>query len=260
MTVETKIVEVSYEERVAILTLNRPDSLNSLNMEMLTQFVQCLKDVRDSEADFLVLKGNGKAFSAGGDIKMMLSSDSHESFDKVMDVIGELITTLYTLPQMTISALHGAVAGLGLSIALASDYILAEKQTKVAMNFIGIALIPDGAGHFLLEKRLGAHKAKQIIWKGDVLTADQAQALELVDEVIEGDMKEAVNNTLAYWKQKPALALKETKNIYVKSSLAELQSILEMEKAGQSKMRKSADHLEGIQAFIEKRKPIFNKK
>ncbi|WP_110113822.1 enoyl-CoA hydratase [Bacillus sp. CGMCC 1.16541] len=260
MTVETKIIEVAYEGRVAILTLNRPSSLNSLNMEMLTEFVQGLKEVRDSETDFLVLKGNGKAFSAGGDIKMMLSPDSHESFDKVMDVISELITTLYTLPQMTISALHGAVAGLGLSIALASDYILAEKQTKVAMNFIGIALIPDGAGHFLLEKRLGAHKAKQIIWKGDVLTADQAYDLELVDEVVEDNMVEAVDKALAYWKQKPASALRETKNIYVKSSLPHLQSILEMEKVAQSKMRKSADHLEGIQAFVEKRKPVFNKK
>ncbi|TYR79012.1 enoyl-CoA hydratase [Priestia megaterium] len=258
MTVEVKVVELIIKDRIAILSLNRPDSLNALNIELLQQLVQCLKEVKESEVDFLVLKGNGRVFSAGGDIKMMMEPNHAATFEQIMDLINEAVLTLYSLPQMTICALHGAAAGLGLSLALAADYIIAEQRTKIAMNFIGIALIPDGGGHFFLEKRIGEHRAKQLIWKGETLSAAEAYKIGIIDEIKEGDLTSAVEEYLSYWLKKPALALKETKNIYVETSIEQLKQVLRLEKQAQASMSKSKDHQEGIEAFLAKRVPVFN--
>ncbi len=99
MTVELKAVELVLQERIATISFNRPDALNALNEEVLEQFIQCLKVVEESEADFLIVKGNGKVFSAGGDINMMMSPSQSERFEQVMDLINEAVLTLYSLPQ-----------------------------------------------------------------------------------------------------------------------------------------------------------------
>ncbi|MBN8253557.1 enoyl-CoA hydratase [Priestia flexa] len=260
MTVNLKVVELEMKERVAILSLNRPESLNALNIEVLQQLVQCLKEVEESQADIVVLQGKGNVFSAGGDIKMMLDPNRADSFRKVMDLINEVTLRLYTLPQLTISAIHGAAAGLGLSIALASDYIIAQKDAKIAMNFIGIGLIPDGGGHFLLAKRLGNHRAKQLIWQGETLSAEKAYKIGIIDEIKEGDLAKHVEDYVSYWLKKPALALKETKRIFVETSIEELKTVLQLEKRSQFSMSQSDDHQEGIEAFLAKRLPVFNQR
>ena len=97
-----------------------------------------------------------------------------------------LLLLLYSMPKLTISAVYGAAAGLGFSLALATDHIIADKTSKLAMNFIGIGLIPDGGSHFFLEKRLGETKAKQVIWDGKMMNADEALELGLIEEVAMG--------------------------------------------------------------------------
>ncbi|MEW4285471.1 enoyl-CoA hydratase [Priestia koreensis] len=256
MAVETKLVELTYEDRVATMILNRADALNALNLEMLKEVLSALQHVKEQGTDFLVIKGSGKAFSAGGDIKMMLAPSHDESFGDVMGVINQLITTLYQLPTITIAAVNGAAAGLGLSLALACDYIIADERAKLAMNFIGIALIPDGGGHFLLEKRMGAHEAKKLIWEGEVLTAQQGLEKHIIDETA-SDLDAAVEQKVGAWKKKPVLAMKKTKDIYVSQSLSQLKASLEMEKEGQGQMNQTKDHREGIEAFVQKRPPVF---
>lgn len=248
-------------DRVAHIILNRPQVLNAMDVEMLQELVTTLKDVStNSDVDIVVLGGNGRGFSAGGDIKTMLSSTDDSAFFPVMDTISEVITTLYTMPKLVISAIHGPVAGLGLSFALAADYIIAEKQSQLAMNFIGIGLIPDGGGHFFLQQRVGEQKAKQIIWDGRKITGDAALELGLVDEVVEEDLQKAVLLKVREWLHKPISAMIETKMILSQSNLPTLLKILELEKLGQHKMRATADHQEGIRAFLEKRRPNYTGK
>ncbi|MFC3883810.1 enoyl-CoA hydratase [Bacillus songklensis] len=251
-----RLVELAFTDRVATLTLNRPQSYNALNQEMLKEMVEALEEVKKSSADFLVLKGSGKAFSAGGDIKMMTMPETGELFPQILETIGAMVLTLYTMPQLTIAAIHGSAAGLGLSLALACDYVIAEEQAKVAMNFIGIGLIPDGGGHYFLKERLGAHQAKHLIWKGEVLSGAEAQRIGVVDEAT-ADLEQALQQKLSEWARKPVLAMKETKQLYMQQTAAELQHILKMETKGQAKMRDTKDHREGIQAFLEKRLPTF---
>lgn len=253
-------VHCSIEKETATIRLNRPHAMNALNMEMMQELSCCLKEVsRDDDVNIVVMTGEGPVFSAGGDIKEMMSAMDEAQFHSVMDTITDIALYFYSMPKLTIAAIHGAAAGLGLSIALAADFVLCETDSKLAMNFIGIGLIPDGGGHFMLERRLGAVKAKKVIWDGKVISGAEAAEMGLVDRSVSPD---AVQQEVAYLlkelQQKPIQAMIKTKKIMADLHRPQLLKTLELEKQGQQKMRESTDHQEGVRAFLEKRKPVFN--
>lgn len=250
-------VLLQYDGQVATVTLNRPEQLNAMNEELLDELLTKLKEVKNSRAKVVVLTGAGRAFSAGGDMKMMLEANEPESFEKVMKTIKEIVLTFYSMPKITIAKINGAAAGLGLSLALAADVSIAKADAKVAMNFIGIGLIPDGAGHFFMEQRLGTVNAKHTIWEGKVMTAQEGYELGIVDLVTSDDLDTVVQNKVDTLLQSPILAMIETKKVLHEQHLSTLTSILDRETKGQLAMRQTKDHLEGVQAFLEKRKPNF---
>lgn len=254
----TEKVNVSVGGRVATLELNRPEDLNALNKELIKDLICKLKEINDSdEIDVVVLTGKGEAFSAGGDMKWMISSLNESDFYSTMDCINELVVTLYGISKLTIAAVKGTAAGLGLSLALATDYIIADKSSKVALNFIDIGLIPDGGGHFFLEKRLGEIKSKQIIWEGKSLHVEEALQIGLIQEIAEGELQETLDVRISEWLKRPIQAMIKTKKILAEKNRPQLLKVLELEKHGQFKMRETFDHREGIHAFIEKRSPKF---
>lgn len=257
----TETVSLQINGRVATVEMNRPESLNALNRDMLKGLLTTMKEVSQlDEVDVVVLKGKGRAFSSGGDIKTMLLESNESDFSLIMDCINELVVTIYSMPKLTISAVSGAAAGLGFSLALATDYILAEKTSKLAMNFIRIGLIPDGGSHFFLQQRLGEDKAKQLIWEGNVLSSEEALQMGLIHEIAEGDLSDALEAKLNKWLNSPTEAMIKTKKLLADKNRPLLLKVLELEKLGQHKMRQTEDHQEGIQAFIEKRNPVFKGK
>lgn len=257
MRYETLTIEKT--GRLATLTLNRPQSMNAMNAIMMKEIAEALEGLHEEEnVQVLLIKGEGRAFSAGGDIKAMLDPNSPMDIDTVMVDVSRLAKALYTLPMITIASVHGAAAGLGFSLVLGCDVVIAEENSKLAMNFIGIGLVPDGAGHFFLKERIGIPKAKQLIWSGKVLNGHDALALGLIDEVTaEGRAFERAEDTAAKFLASPVKAMIASKNILHTQNVLELESILSLESSSQSAMRKSEDHLEGIQAFVEKRKPHY---
>jgi 2-(1,2-epoxy-1,2-dihydrophenyl)acetyl-CoA isomerase len=248
-------VSLTFSNQLAILELNRPQSLNAMNEQMLTELLAALKEVEKSDALILLITGKGRGFSAGGDIKTMLNVADHEKFFSIMETIKQLIVTVYSLSKLVVAAVHGPAAGLGFSFALASDYLIATKDARLAMNFIGIGLIPDGGGHFFLERRLGEAKAKQLIWEGKTMNAEEAFHLGLVDDIVE--KIEEIHEKIAWWQTKPLQAMIETKKIYTELNKERLLQVLQLETSGQQKMRQTKDHHEGVRAFLEKRKPNF---
>lgn len=258
MTYETLKIDQTGE--VLTVTLNRPEALNSMNGQMIDELTNFFTDLHnDTTSKVVVLKGEGRAFSAGGDIKAMLANDGSFDIGDIMSKLEKLALAYYTLPKLTIAAVHGAAAGLGFSLVLASDFILAEKSAKLAMNFIGIALVPDGGGHFFLKERVGVPKAKQIIWEGKMMTGQQAHEATLVDQVVEdGHLQATLDHFTNQLTASPVQAMLESKKILHGIKTDELQQVLAGEAAAQTAMRSAADHLEGIDAFVNKRKPQFN--
>lgn len=251
-------IEVTYTDKIATIAFNRPEVMNALHAGMLEELKQTLMEISANDSiQIVILKGNGNAFCSGGDIKsMLLGNNEEKDFQHVMDLINETALTLYTMPKLTISAVHGAAAGLGLSLALGTDYIIAHPDSKIAMNFIGIGLIPDGGGHFHLQRKLGEGKAKQLIWAGDVHLAPKALELGMIDEVADS-LQDAVIRLTTKWLSKPVQAMIRSKLILAEANRAQLESSLAQEKSGQYQMRQTYDHQEGIKAFLEKRKPQF---
>lgn len=255
-------LELTKQGRTGYLKLNRPQAMNAMSGTMMKELADCFEALHhDSTLQVLVIHGEGKAFSAGGDIKEMMDPANPMDIDSVMVDVSRLAKALYTLPQVTIAAIHGASAGLAFSMALACDYIIAEENSKLAMNFIGIGLVPDGGGHFFLKERVGTAKAQHMIWAGQVLKAYDALAKGIIDEVTaEGRSMEYANDYVEQTLASPVKAKLATKHILHHLKVAELEQVLELEASAQSTMRKSTDHLEGIQAFVEKRKPQFQGK
>ncbi|WP_240732971.1 enoyl-CoA hydratase [Jeotgalibacillus sp. S-D1] len=252
-------IKVEIEGTTGWITLNRPENLNALQLEMMEELVETLKELnRDPDIYLVVLKGEGRGFCSGGDIKTMLSMEGEGQFQTFMEIISELSLVLYSMDKITVSAIHGAAAGLGFSIALATDFIVAEEGSKIAMNFIGIGLVPDGGGHFFLKERIGAQKAMQLIWKGEVMNGQEAYALGLIDKVVaENKGLEEARKLVAGFQRSPLKAMMETKSILRSNQVSELKAVLASEQESQWRMRQTEDHKEGIKAFVEKRKPNF---
>ncbi|WP_188207832.1 enoyl-CoA hydratase [Alkalibacillus aidingensis] len=250
-------VQVHYDQEVATITLNRPEKMNALNEELLQTLRDKMVEVEHSSAKIVILTGEGHAFSAGGDLNMILQASEASEFKNIMATIKEIVMTFYQMPKLTISAINGAAAGLGLSLALAADYVIAKKDAKIAMNFIGIGLIPDGGGHFFMEQRLGLAKAKHVIWKGEKMTAEKALQSGIIDSIAEHNLQQTLNAYINYLQNTPILAMIESKKVLHEQQIPKLKAILDAETKGQLAMRQTQDHQEGIQAFLDKRKPNF---
>src|SRR5699024_3913489 len=180
---------VLYERKqgVSYIHLNRPDNFNALNSEMLNELLEVVKSIEENEDKIVILTGKGKAFCAGVDINMMKDFREKSFFDDVMDTIGEIALRLYQMPKIIVSAVNGSAAGLGLSLALTADYVVAHQEAKLGMLFLGVGLVPDGGGHFWLEQRMGTHQAKQFIWSMKQVQSKEAKLFGLVDIFTDGD-------------------------------------------------------------------------
>ena len=255
-------IELKKEGRLARLTLNRPESMNAMDDVMMKELADAFESLKtEADVQVLIIQGAGRAFSAGGDIKKMVDPETPMDISTVMVDVSRLAKALYELPQITIASIHGAAAGLGFSVALGCDVILAEENSKLAMNFIGIGLIPDGAGHFFLKERIGVPLAKQLIWSGEVLPGSVAKEKGLVDELVpEGQVAQASEMLAQKFLQSPIAAMLATKKILHAQKIDELESVLRLESEQQVAMRNTQDHMEGISSFVQKRKPTFTGK
>lgn len=254
---------VLYEERdgVATITLNRPDVFNSISRDLSAGVRKALEHAHTNGARAVVLTANGRGFCAGADLKELegsyqsgapeLGAVVDESFNPLLHAIAEL-------PLPVIAAVNGAAAGAGLGLALACDLRIASSAATFMMAFVNIGLVPDTGTSWLLPAAVGYSRAIEMAFSGRRIDANEALATGLVHRIAEPD---ALATEAHAWAAKlatgPTLAFARTKAIMRRAVETDLRTAADTERDEQDSIGRSADHLEGVQAFLAKRPPVY---
>ncbi len=253
------------ENGKATITLNRPRALNALNGEIIDELLSAVKDAaEDPEVKVLILTGAGRAFCLGADVSEFNRAkelSAQETPLLLLKKSQEIIRLLAGMPKPTIAALNGFATGLGLDLALACDLRIAAERAKLAEAFISMGLIPDGGGTFFLPRLVGLAKAAEMIFTGDPLSSSEAERLGLINRVVPNEgLAKALEDLADKLVNRPSMALGLAKQALWENLQGDLDAALKFEAQSQKTCLASEDHREAVQAFIEKRIPVFHGK
>lgn len=260
MTYQTILFEVS--GGVARLTLNRPDRLNSFNVQMHKEVREALSQLtNNSEARVLVFTGAGRGFCAGqdlGDRAVAPGGQGVDLGDSIENYYKPLVLALRNLPMPVIGAINGVAAGAGANIALACDLVIATKSASFVQAFSKLGLVPDSGGTWFLPRLLGNARAMGLALLGDKLPAEQAAQWGLIWRCVEdAEFKNAVDQLATQLAAAPTRGLARTKQAIYESWSHTLEQQLDQERDFQRELGRSQDYAEGVAAFTEKRTPKF---
>jgi 2-(1,2-epoxy-1,2-dihydrophenyl)acetyl-CoA isomerase len=250
-------------ENVATITLNRPDKSNAFNDTQVAEMIDALKMIEcDDEIRAVVITGAGKNFCAGQDLGPMLErykSPNGVSFgEHLRKSYNIIIAQIRNIEKPFVAAVNGGAAGAGLGLACACDMRHASENAKFRMAFIGIALAPDSATSFLLPRLIGLGRASEMAMTNELIDAEKALQYGLVNRVFKAE--ELLSKTRAFalrLAQSPTKSIGLTKRALNRALSVDLETALEYEASLQEIAGNTADHREGVQAFIEKRAPKF---
>jgi len=250
---------VEREGGVLTITLNRPDVLNAFNNTMTSELQDALRKAeRDPEVRCLVLTGAGRAFSAGEDLKSRQAGGDKSFIESLRNRYNPIIAKLRTMEKPVIAAVNGVAAGAGLGLALACDLRIASDQARFGQVFVRVGLAPDSGTSFLLLQLVGLGKALEMAFFGDLVAAEEALRIGLVNRVVPHDQLLA---TTREWARRlaagPTRAMGLAKRAFNFAAAATLQQVLDYEAYLQEIAGHTADHAEGVRAFLEKREPRF---
>jgi len=255
----------SVRDGIALLVMNRPERLNSLNNELAVGLNEALARAAENPGvRVVVLTGAGRAFCAGGDLSMIgkgRQTGDLGGLEPVLRAGMQIVLKMRTMAQPVIAAVNGAAAGAGMNIALAADLRIAGEEATFGQNFAKVGLYPDYGGTFFLPELVGPAKAAEMFYLGDMIDARTAERLGLVNRVVPGAQLEAEVRALAQkLAQGPGIAMRAAKKTLFASKREQLERALEEEVRHQLECFHSEDCAEGITAFFEKRAPKFQGK
>jgi 2-(1,2-epoxy-1,2-dihydrophenyl)acetyl-CoA isomerase len=253
--------EVRYEVAggIATITLDRPEALNALTVAMKEALLGAFRSVaRDRGVHAVVLTGSGRAFCAGQDLKERLEADAAPLAVELRERYNPIIRAMRTLDQPILGAINGVAAGAGASLAFACDVRVAAEGATFALAFGRIGLVPDSGATWLLPRLVGPAKAAEMALLGESLSAAEAERFGLVARVVPADaLAEEARSVAARLAALAPWALALTKRALERSWSVDLDAALEDEAWRQGIAGASADHREGLAAFLEKRPPRF---
>jgi 2-(1,2-epoxy-1,2-dihydrophenyl)acetyl-CoA isomerase len=244
---------------VLVLKLNRPDKFNSFNREMALQLIDELnKGEQDKNVRAIVITGEGKAFCAGQDLAEAMDPNGPGIQRIVDEHYNPIILKIRTIEKPVIAAVNGVAAGAGANIALACDIVFAGKSASFIQAFSKIGLIPDSGGTFTLPRLVGFNMASALMITGDKVSAEDALKYGMVYKTFEdADLLNEVMATATSVANMPTKAIGLTKRLLNQSYTNNLSQQLHAECDVQVTAAKTYDYKEGVNAFLEKRKPVF---
>jgi enoyl-CoA hydratase len=259
---EFKYIIYEKSERIATITLNRPEAFNAFSKDVVDEVLQALENVKtDENIRVVVLTGAGeKAFSAGANIKAMKGFNALKA--RELSLVGERIcSALENLQKPVIAAINGYALGGGLEVAMACDLRIASEKARMGQTEINIGLIPGWGGTQRLTRLIGRTKAKELIFTGKMIDAKTAEQLGIVNMVFPAEeFREKVRQFAKELTFKAPVALKVAKALINKGADIRLDAAIALEREGFGVVGSTEDVQEGVSAFTEKRKPTFKGK
>ena len=249
-------------DRIATLTLNRPDRLNALSTPILDGLLEALPRLgADPHVAVVILTGAGRGFCAGGDVKSMAEGTSLLNVEDAVQRLRsrmEVSRLLHEIPKPTIAMVNGPAAGAGLAMALACDLRVASESARFITAFVKVGFSGDFGGSYFLSKLVGTGKARELYYSGEALDAKQALALGVVNQVVPDF--ELLDATMALARRLaagPSIALGLIKQNFNAAENGTLAQLLDLEALHQVQTSRTEDHREAARAFVEKRAPVF---
>ena len=258
-------LELEPRGAATIIRLNRPDALNAWNFKLGVELRDAVRAVADDDAVRAVcVTGSGRAFSSGGDLRDMaereLTPEGHFDFYTTLTTVYHpILTTLRTMPKPVVAAVNGPAAGIGCSLALSCDLVVAAESAYLLLAFVNIGLVPDGGAIALVSARAGAGRAAEMAMLGGRITASQARRWGLVNHVLpDHELGDYVCELIDQLATGPTRSYAGSKRQLNSWAYARLEEQLELEARIQQEMAASADFREGVAAFLEKRGAKFS--
>lgn len=247
------------ENGIAIITMNRPEALNAFNRDLCPEMVAAYKIVSEREdVKVIILTGAGSGFSAGGDISLLFSMKTPVEAKETYDISTAVVQGAYELQKPVICAVNGPVAGASTALMMACDLVICAENAKIGFTFSKIAFTPDSGCSYFLSRKVGYHKAAEILWYGKLLSSAEALDLGLVNTVV--PKGEALNEAIS-WAERliemPLMTIGFDKKLLRESMKNDFYQQADLESMYQVLTWSSDDFKEGCMAFAEKRKPNF---
>ena len=249
----------SKEDGIGIVTINRPEVLNALNIDVFVELYELFQEIEDDrDVRVVILTGSGeKAFIAGVDVNEMKDKNSVE-VERFINIARKTCDRIYTLNKPVIAAVNGFALGGGCEIVLCCDLILASKNARFGQPEINLGIVPGGGGMQRLVRLLGMHRAKELVYTGDIIDADTALAMGIVNKVVPLEILMPEARTLAQkLLSKSSVALSYAKKAINSGAGMSLAAAMDSDECFFARCFATEDQKEGMKAFIEKRKPVF---
>ena len=251
------IVKYERRDQVALITLNRPDAMNSFTSQLSFDLLDALEKAHhDDDIRIVVLTGEGRCFSAGADLKGGL--EGRQVFGKLQYEYRPVMSAIATMPKPVIAAVPGSAAGIGLSLALTCDLLIMADNAFLLSPFTTISLVPDGGLNWLLVRQLGYRRAFQLSIESERIDAGRCVQLGLANKAVPAEeLGDAALEWATQLSKRAPLSLAATKKVMRHAMDHDWASSFDMEAELQQSLVGSDDNLEGVQAFFEKREPSF---
>ena len=266
-----KTITLEKEDGIAILTLNRPETLNAWNSEMQTDAVAAIEEVeQDNAAKVLIITGAGRAFSSGGDVRQELAQLGkvplmETTIGRVVlggSTVVAVVLKIANLGKPVIAAVNGVAAGGGFSVALGCDIRIASEEAQFSMAFVRRGLIPDTGGTYFLPRLAGLGHASRLVFTGDTIDAREAERIGIVDKVVpHPDLMKVTKELAGRIAKNPPVAVRLAKKALHQGLIEpDLASHLNYEIYANALLSGTEDFREGVESFLEKREPTFKGK